>query len=119
VNGSGLARQIARLAVVGATCVALYGIPAQAQTITISINVSNWFQGHSTWSQHCNAQPQNGHWGRAVQYNQWCYQNLRFRDTQPDTQWRHDHAWDHGLPQDYAPSNAGNQPINHDDGNSK
>jgi len=101
VSVSGLTRQMARIALVGATCVALYSIPAQAADLSISINLSNWFQGHSTYSQRCYSQPQNGHWGRAAEYNNWCNQNSRFRNNQPDQQWQQAHSWDHGRQQDH------------------
>ena len=69
MNVSRLTRQMARIALVGATCVALYGLPAQGSVISISVDFSNWFQGHGTYGQHCYSQPQNRHWGRAAQYN--------------------------------------------------
>lgn len=118
MNRSGLARQIARLALVAATCVALYGLPAQAAGFTVSVNFSNWFQGHSAWSQRCYSEPQNGHWGRSAAYDGWCGQNSRFRGNQPDQQWRHDHPWDHGNQQDQyqPPQSPARIP---DDGNSK
>jgi hypothetical protein len=89
------------IVLVALACFMSWGIPAQAQSISIHINLSNWYQGHHVWAQHCYSRPQNGHWGRDRHYESWCSANRRFHDTHPDSQWRRDHPWDRGAERDH------------------
>jgi len=62
---------------------------------------SNWYDEHQAWNNNCTSQPgPGGQWGRQAQMNNWCAQNQRFRNGQPDQQWNQQHPWDHGRASD-------------------
>jgi len=71
---------------------------------------SNWYGEHQAWNASCNSQPgPGGQWGRQPQTSNWCAQNQRYRNGQPDQQWTQQHPWDHGRSNDGAASDTGAQ----------
>jgi hypothetical protein len=63
----------------------------------------NWYDYHQAWTARCAPQANNqGQWGRQSQWNAWCGQNLRFRTTAPDQNWRHYNPYDAGSANDHV-----------------
>ena len=100
---SRLAKHLRLIVLVAVACLAISWVPVQAQGISVNLTFSNWAQVHSLWTDHCYSAPQHGHWGRDARYDKWCSDNHRFSAPHPDSQWQHDHSWDHGNQSDREP----------------
>jgi hypothetical protein len=81
-----------------ALCLSMYAVPAHAQYSNGRNN--NWYDMHQQYSSRCYSQRQQGHWARNQQYESWCANNQRFRNTHPDAQWRRNNPHDSGRQHD-------------------
>jgi hypothetical protein len=98
-----------RIGLTGLVCLAMYGVPAQAQYQNNYNNNNyrnnnynnNWYHMHQQWSSRCYSQRnQQGHWARDQRYEGWCASNQRFHGQQPDSQWRRVNPHDYGHQND-------------------
>ena len=85
-----------------ALCLTASGLLSSAEP-AFNSHPKNWSDYHQNWGIRCAPRADSqGRWGRQRQFDNWCRANVRYRNGQPDQQWRHDHPWDQGLPNDHV-----------------